>query len=186
MLYHKGFNPLHSLYSSFFENYDRNFSTKKPTNAHHKAIFREFQIFLCADNRTLLQILHKPLPSLHTLMTPATQERFYRIGNLCKYPIRYYHTLAFLSIFYGHSFKQALCGASEGRGLLRREGGLPTSLRSRSGLLAASALNSERKQKALRKKCFSEGAVKFLLGNRKHSLSRGCPIPGARIKPGQP
>ena len=152
----------------------------------NKAIFREFQIFLCADNRTLLQILHKPLPSLHTLMTPATQERFYRIGNLCKYPIRYYHTLAFLSIFYGHSFKQAPCGASEGRGLLRREGGLPTSLQSRSGLLAASALNSERKQKALRKKCFSEGAVKFLLGKRKHSLSEGCPIPGARIKPGQP
>ena len=74
-----------------------------------------------------MQILHMPPPSLHTRMTPAAREKFYRIGNLCKYLIRYYHTLAFLSIFNEHFFKQAPCGASEGHALLRRErGGLLT------------------------------------------------------------
>lgn len=62
-----------------------------------------------------MQILHKPPFSLHTPMTPATRKRFYRIGNLCKYPTRYCRMLAFLSIFNEHPFKQAPCGASEGR-----------------------------------------------------------------------
>lgn len=120
----------------------------KPFSENFKFFYAQIITLFCGTSAYIsqiyMQILHKPPLLLHTPLTLATRKRFYRIGILCKYPIRYYHTLAFLSIFNEHPFKQAPCGASEGRALLRRGKRLAYSLRSRSRLLAASALIFER------------------------------------------